>query len=69
VNTSKNDNMITVHKAIYFCSCTREYLDTLDIPKECPTCFSGCLLSRVETYQADRTVENGRIVYPEVKDL
>ena len=69
MNTSRDSNMIAVHKAIYFCSCTKEYIDTLDIPKECPICFSGCLLSRVETYQADRTVENGRIVYPEIMDL
>ncbi len=69
MNTNKNSDTITVHKAIYFCSCTKEYIDILDIPKECPLCFSECLLSRVETYQANRTVKNGMIVYPEAQDV
>jgi hypothetical protein len=68
VNTSRYSNMVTVQKAIYFCSCTREYIDIRDIPTECPVCSSGCTLSRIETYPAERTTENGQIVYPEVKD-
>ncbi len=56
---------VMVHKAIYLCSCTKEYLDRLDIPKTCPVCFSDCMVSRVDTFQAERVVNNGMIEYPE----
>ena len=56
---------ITVKRAIYLCSCTREFVADQDIPKFCPICRNTAL-SRISKYQADRTLINGRIYYDEL---
>jgi hypothetical protein len=61
------EQTLTIKKAYYLCSCSREYLSD-DVPKICPCHMGskdGLPLSRVETFQGKRETANGIPWYPE----
>ena len=61
------ETTVTIKKAYYLCSCSREYL-TDDIPKMCPCHMGskdGLPLSRIETFTAKRCIANDIPFYPE----